>query len=189
MSYDPVRARVVLLADDRTWEWDGTTWTDRTPAASVPARIFGAMAYDPQRRRIVVHGGSSNDTALSDVWEWDGTSWQLLAPESASPARDFQGLVYDSVHRQMMMFAGQSFTGILDDTLVLEWSSSRRTEGCRVSTADDDGDSLSGCQDPDCWGRCTPRCPPGVSCDPSYAHCGDGVCEPNEDHLICPDDC
>ena len=55
---------------------------------------------------------------------------------------------------------------------------------------DIDGDGLVGCADPDCWGYCTPLCPPGAECDEAAPHCGDGVCnEALETCRLCPDDC
>ena len=33
------------LAD--TWTWNGTTWTEASPATSPPARYVASMAYDP----------------------------------------------------------------------------------------------------------------------------------------------
>ena len=55
---------------------------------------------------------------------------------------------------------------------------------------DFDLDGLAGCDDPDCWALCTPGCPPGATCDPAFAHCGDGVCNANlESSPLCPADC
>jgi hypothetical protein len=36
MAYDPIRERVVLYAAATTWEWDGTSWSDRMPATQPP---------------------------------------------------------------------------------------------------------------------------------------------------------
>ena len=54
---------------------------------------------------------------------------------------------------------------------------------------DDDGDGLAGCDDPDCWSRCTPTCLPGAICDDALPHCGDGACGAREDYALCPTDC
>jgi len=55
---------------------------------------------------------------------------------------------------------------------------------------DGDGDGLIGCADPDCWGYCTPECPPGAVCSPTAARCGDGACNPSlENGQLCPADC
>src|SRR5262249_25240771 len=61
-------------------------------------------------------------------------------------------------------------------------------ETCRGG--DTDGDGLEGCDDPDCWARCTPDCPPGASCPENAPRCGDGTCNLLlEDCHLCPLDC
>lgn len=38
------------------------------------------MAYDPNRRRIILFGGVNMfGTALNDTWEWTGFNWQLVS--------------------------------------------------------------------------------------------------------------
>ena len=87
MAYDAARARVVLfggvdpagtaLAD--TWEWDGSDWTKRTPAASPPARMSHALAFDLIRAKVVLFGGTVYPaTFFADTWEWDGTTWRRI---------------------------------------------------------------------------------------------------------------
>jgi len=54
MAYDSTRGQVVLFggldANSKvlgdTWTWDGTTWTQKSPDTSPPARAGAAMAYD-----------------------------------------------------------------------------------------------------------------------------------------------
>src|SRR6266705_3485334 len=57
MAYDTARGRVVLFGGydgtsnlGDTWEWDGTTWTQR--ASSGPPG--GEMVYDAARGRVVL---------------------------------------------------------------------------------------------------------------------------------------
>lgn len=85
MAFDSARAVTVLfgghngppmgprLAD--TWEWDGTTWTQRTSPTSPPARLGFAMAYDSARAVTVIFGGIGDAGPLGDTWEWDGSAW------------------------------------------------------------------------------------------------------------------
>ena len=79
MTYDPARSRVVLFGGhnhptdvylDDVWEYDGVTWTQRTPVTTVPAgREGAACAWDAVRRKLVVHGGYSWTTGvLDDTW-------------------------------------------------------------------------------------------------------------------------
>src|SRR5437588_13043860 len=56
MAYDAAREQVVLFGwgldccsgnfFNDTWVWDGTTWTQRFPATSPPARTNIILAYD-----------------------------------------------------------------------------------------------------------------------------------------------
>ena len=83
MAFHPGRARVILhggmtavfpytyLGD--TWEFDGTTWTQFTPATSPEARRYHTMAYDTSRQQLVLFGGTNHPTngqaAANDLWE------------------------------------------------------------------------------------------------------------------------
>lgn len=88
-AYDSTRGRMLLFggesfptagASRELWEWNGrlTSWTNLTPTpipANWPsARIAPSAAYDPARRRLVVHGG---DMPADRTWEWDpeGGAW------------------------------------------------------------------------------------------------------------------
>lgn len=85
MAYDIHRDRVVIfggLAGDGTskwydtWEFDGSSWTQRQPAHQPSARDNLAMTYDPAIRRTVVYGGySPSFQPLDDTWFWDGSDW------------------------------------------------------------------------------------------------------------------
>jgi hypothetical protein len=64
MAYDGATGRVVLfggLGEDTifgdTWSWDGTDWTQLTPAHSPPPRFDPAMTYDAALGQIVLFGG------------------------------------------------------------------------------------------------------------------------------------
>src|SRR5688572_5999258 len=91
-TYDARRQRVVLFGGSTlsstlfdTREWDGTVWTDRTPAlANPPPRSAAALAYDAFRERVVLFGGSAAAT-LTDTWEWDGTTWAQRTPPPPFP--------------------------------------------------------------------------------------------------------
>ena len=66
---------------DELWEWDGTTWSNKT-LASEPrpsARQSVNLSYDYHRNVVVLFGGhyhnGTSSEFLSDTWEWDGTAW------------------------------------------------------------------------------------------------------------------
>jgi hypothetical protein len=78
LAYDSARGRTVLFGGESdtqppflgdTWEWDGTEWTLMTPTTSPPGRRLHALAYDSQRRRVVLFGGV-NANYLSGTWEY-----------------------------------------------------------------------------------------------------------------------
>ncbi len=108
MVYDGGRDRIVLFAgwtiesddgveiDNDTWEWDGTTWQDVSPADSPTARVGHAMAYDPIGGRTVVLGGYNTvDNALAGTFAWDGSAWTEVTSAIAPGASQCQSLAFD----------------------------------------------------------------------------------------------
>jgi cysteine-rich repeat protein len=197
LAYDPIRERVVLFGGyatttlGDTWEFDGTTW-QQIPTMTAPFPRSGyALAYDPARRRVVLFGGVSNSGGgFNDTWEWDGTSWTRVAIANPPPVRYGAAMAYEPAQRRMIVFGGYGFTDALNDTWALVYANaSESTERCKVATDDLDGDDLVTCDDPDCWGRCRPLCPPATTCAASAPRCGDGTCSAVEDYLLCPTDC
>jgi hypothetical protein len=90
LVYDAARQRVVLYGGEAgvfpnitvlsdTWEWDGTTWTQRATIGP-STRVHKAMAYDRARGRAVLYGGFNDAQGeIRDVWEWDGAAWTQRA--------------------------------------------------------------------------------------------------------------
>ena len=123
LVYDSGRNRILLfggygeyLSFSDTWEWD-TAQADSAwqlvlapPARNNPSpRTFHAMAYDPERARLVVFGGTSgiDGTNRGDTWEWDGNRWHLIEVEGERPApRHRHGMAYDAVGRRILLFGG-----------------------------------------------------------------------------------
>lgn len=122
MAYDPVRERVVLFGGDNNgqfsvpnavfadqWEWDGTSWVDRT---SYEAPLHGhsrALAYDSRRERVVMFGGADDpqnaSRPLDDLWEWDGSRWRQRFP-TLSPSLRRSPLVFDDIGAKVIMLGG-----------------------------------------------------------------------------------
>lgn len=115
LAYDEVRGRVVLfggfhfvdgkpMAFDDTWEWDGSTWHEQK-IAGIGGRDHVAMAYAPDRRAIVLHGGGRPDVGLvGDTWTYDGAKWAKLA--DTGPARGRHRLVYDTAVARVLLYGG-----------------------------------------------------------------------------------
>lgn len=199
LVYDPVRKLTVLfggqgtsgtpsLAD--TWEWNGTKWIQRTPTTSPPARYAHGMALDPRRQKIVLFGGKSDDGG-NDTWEWNGTGaglWTRLAPAVVPSQRSGMGFAQDITGGLIAIDGNGGGAVIVGVQRLTSELSTDGVDACQDATVDSDSDMAKGCTDPDCWTRCTPMCPPGTSC-PSGPRCGDSMCNPFEDFLLCPSDC
>jgi len=115
MAYDIARQRTVLfggvtavgtfLAD--TWEYDGTSWVETTPAGPSPTlRRDHAMTYDAQRNRIVLFGGEdATQIEFGDTWEYDGASWVETTPTGLSPRTQAgMKMVYDTHSNRILLF-------------------------------------------------------------------------------------
>ena len=127
LAYDAIRKRVVLAGGDgdfdappvtNTWEWDGTTWANRTPTSGPTGRNNSAMTFDAGRARIVLYGGSDYaGRASSDTWEWNGSAWSAAAPpQSPGDMQEF-AFATDPVGRRGVIHGGQT------DLQTWTWSS------------------------------------------------------------------
>ncbi len=195
MAWDPQRERVVVAFGGSTdtpfqdqWEWDGAAWTRRTIAAFPTARARSALVWNPARARLALYGGAPD---LGDLWELDDR-WEqrfLMSDptgrfdHSMAPATDGSGV---------LIFAGRAADGraAASPFVRVAWLNTTTTyEVCTDATIDADGDGLAGCADEDCWWRCSPECPPDVSCPAGSPTCGDGTCSAVESCRLCPSDC
>ena len=100
MAYDDALGKIVLFggnrgdllaADNETWTYDGTTWTQLSPTASPPARARHGLAYDSSRSKLVMFGGGGFDTK---TYEFDGTTWTALTLTPAPGARKTPAMAY-----------------------------------------------------------------------------------------------
>ncbi len=115
MAYDSARGQTVLFGGgggasplSDTWTYDGTSWTQRSPATSPSARTAGTMAFDSARGVVVLHGGfvGSTQNATNETWEWDGTTWSLRSVEG--PTRFGHRTVYDAQAGMTVVLDGYS---------------------------------------------------------------------------------
>lgn len=104
-----------------TWEWNGT-WR-RIEGEGPGVRDHHAMAYDPERRVIVLFGGSrttANDAGepasslLGDTWTWDGATWRHL-DVAGPPTRSTHRMVWDDRRKVLLLFGGSGEEGNLGD--------------------------------------------------------------------------
>jgi hypothetical protein len=131
MAYDPATHQIVMfggvqyglqhsgffVAHD-TWTWDGTTWTQHTPASSPPPTSGASMAFDPAIGKLVLFGGVN---ASNDTWAWDGTSWSKLSSSASPPARYDVPLALDSATSEIILGTASAVAGTtLADTWALD---------------------------------------------------------------------
>lgn len=106
-----------LFCED-TWVWDGKDWQKKEPPHSPSGREAHGMAYDAQRRQVVLFGGrgTSSTRPLGDTWVWDGKDWKQLSPTHRPTARFSQTMAYDPVHGEVILFGGNDGEHFLNDT-------------------------------------------------------------------------
>jgi hypothetical protein len=143
MAFDSARAVSVLFGGaalnplrrlDDLWEWDGVTWRQPAISSERPAgRSAPAMAYDAERREIVLFGGI-DDTGqlLADTWLWNGSGWRRAEVEGP-PARYDTVMAFDAARRVVVLFGGDREAELLGDTW--EWDGSQWTRCDAPSTS------------------------------------------------------
>ena len=122
MAYDSKRDVIVLVgggvvtAQNDVWEFDGTTWTQKTPATNVvpPTGDFSA-AFDPVQQRVLAVSSFS-----SAGYEWDGNEWTAIATAPIEISQvttdvsrgriELVGFDTGTDHGQLYEFDGTSWT-------------------------------------------------------------------------------
>ena len=120
MAFDPVRGKVVLFGGFYrpggtpigpmvdTWEYDGTSWTQRFPAQRPSHRYGLSMVYDPAIQKVLLFGGEPGGgiAPYAETWGWDGTNWTPLAPQNAPTGRSYMAMTYDSARARVVVYGG-----------------------------------------------------------------------------------
>ena len=129
MVWDPTRNKVLLVGGvttpssnghNDTWEYDGLTWTMRSPP-TLPknAGDLGALTYDTARQRAVYVIPDFPNLAL---WEWDGNTWTERVTALKPPYRPGFACAYDEFRQRTVLFGGGNSSSLLSDTW--EWDGS-----------------------------------------------------------------
>ena len=136
MAFDERSGRCVLFggADmksgwwiyrDDAWAYDlvNNSWIQIPTGPS--ARTSSAV-YDRVAGRVRLFGGYDGRMLYNDSWTYDyaAASWMLETQAGAPSPRSSHALAFDSKRRVVVLFGGQSRTGNLDDTWILDPSSS-----------------------------------------------------------------
>lgn len=126
LAYDGATAQVIMVLDDRTLAWTGSTWqqvADDSPVSiaydeNESIGDAGALAYDGATGQLVYVSGGPGYTGAEaglTTWTWDGSEWTELAPSTSPSARSDPSLAYDSTSGDLVLFGGTA-TSPLGDT-------------------------------------------------------------------------
>jgi hypothetical protein len=112
-----------------TWEWDGTTWTEKT-VTGPDARLHAVGAFDAERGVVRVYGGvGADDVPRTDTWEWNGTAWSRVS--TTGPAdRGSNRMAYDAGRQRTMLSTFRRLEPNADRTYpteLWEWNGSSWT--------------------------------------------------------------
>jgi hypothetical protein len=141
--YDSARNVTVLFGGvdqqarilDETWEFDGNNWKKVNPSAKPPPRFWQGMAYDGDRKVVVMFGGNKNFDGhlFSDTWEYDGKTWKQIDTPNRPPDRgDQPGFAYDSCRKRSSCMV----VGVLQDRFLRPGNMTVKTGKtlCRVAS-------------------------------------------------------
>jgi hypothetical protein len=124
MAFDEQLGKTVLFGgggvDDShsladTWLFDGSSWQE-VRGHGPTGRRYASMAYDPDLRGCLMHGGSVDDAGRQghcEAWLFRDGEWVHL-PQLDTGVRDDHGLAYHHGARMLLMLEGtQGARGIL----------------------------------------------------------------------------
>ena len=73
------------VAQNDTWKFNGTSWTQVSVSSSPSARSEAAMAT--LGSEVVLFGGIYDETYLNDTWTFNGAAWSPISETSSLSAR------------------------------------------------------------------------------------------------------
>jgi hypothetical protein len=114
---------------NETWEFDGATWTQRSPTTNPGPIGLHAMAYDSSRQLVVLYGGR-NGSDNSRTWEYDGTNWTQRFPATNPGPLECHSMCFHAGVGKTILFGGVNANGALppDSTKTWAWDGTNWTE-------------------------------------------------------------
>jgi len=98
-----------------TYLWDGESWSS-LEISNPPDRPDSALAYDANRKLVVLFGGKRDGSLLNDTWIFNGTAWLELRFPNSPPPRQAHSMFYDEKRKSIILFGGVGESGVLGDT-------------------------------------------------------------------------
>ena len=128
------------IPPERSSPWPNDTWRlkdqkwSRIATDGPPGRGRTALAYDSQRRQIVLFGGVSAppgpdqpQTFFNDTWTWDSQRWRRVA-EAGPRGRYAHGMVYDEGAGVVLLYGGAAAHRDAPLGDMWQWDGERWTE-------------------------------------------------------------
>lgn len=118
MTFDPVSGNVLMFGGDngtftpsnKTWSYNGTTWTQLAPAVSPTAKVGIELVYDANRGVFVMYGSMNTSpfggSSVDQTWEFDGASWTQVFPTTTPGGLGAYGACFDSVRNRVVLYGG-----------------------------------------------------------------------------------
>lgn len=112
---------------NNTYLWDGTNWSTTSSSVidstgplpprqnSCSSEFFGGVGTN--QNTVMVFGGQSNSSLLSDTWVFDGTSW-TNPTQSGSPSARYSATMSCGTSQlsKVLLFGGKNEHNVLGDT-------------------------------------------------------------------------
>ena len=114
MAWDSTTNRAILCNPpmQRTWTFDGTTWTYVPSIVHPNHGQHSRMVYDPVRQEVVLGPGSS----FNQTWTYKNGEWTLRSPANVPQHRYNYGFVWHSGLQKAVMFNGYNGSLLATDT-------------------------------------------------------------------------
>jgi hypothetical protein len=102
MTFDPGTGQLILFGGvttgnailDDTWSWNGSTWTQLSPATSPQPDGDASMDYDPGVGQLILFGGTNGNGYTNETWTYspvDSTFAQTITFTSTPPSNATAG--------------------------------------------------------------------------------------------------
>ena len=96
LAFDPQSGKVLLFGGHKyetvgiprhiymndLWSWDGSDWTELTPADGPSGRQSSFFGYDSFNFSMLLFGGREESSGTNDTWNFDGSEWNQLDPHT-----------------------------------------------------------------------------------------------------------
>ena len=123
MCADLWRDRLIVHSNGRTLEWDGQSFMQRHTLHEPPSRYGHALAYDTDRRTVLLFGGRVSGAYANDLWEYDGVDWTNRTVAISPQGRSQFAMSYDLLRHRCVVFGGNGEgSALFGDTW--EWTGS-----------------------------------------------------------------